>query len=123
MKFCGFWADDSKSCSSTDSDVSRGKSNHQLWYYSANTLGNVSTQQAQTPVNDPPVAVADRVEVDEGGTVLLDASKLFANDTDVDSETLTMTKVGDGESGRVLLEGVTMPLLECGWAIPEPCEV
>ena len=46
-------------------------------------------------MNDPPVAVADRVEVDEGGTVLLDASKLFANDTDVDSETLTVTKVGD----------------------------
>ena len=31
----------------------------------------------------------------EGRTVLLDASKLFANDTDVDSETLTVTKVGD----------------------------
>ena len=60
--------------------------------------------------------------VDEGGTVSLDASKLFANDTDVDSETLTMTKVGDGESGRVLLDGVTMPLLGCGWAIPEPSE-
>ena len=59
----------------------------------------------------------------EGRTVLLDASKLFANDTDVDSETLTVMKVDDGENGSVLPDGVIMPLWGCGWAIPEPGEV
>ena len=61
-----------------------------------------------TPVNDPPVAVTDQVEVEEGGTLLLDVSELLANDTDVDSETLRVPEVGEAVNGRVLLDGVAI---------------
>ena len=47
-----FRAHDPKSCSSTNSDTSpRRKTNRQLWYYSADTLGNASTQQGQARLN------------------------------------------------------------------------
>ena len=74
-------------------------------------------------MNDPPVAVADRVEVDEGDTVLLEASELLANDFDPDGDILKVTEVGGRVSGSVRIEGITMPLLGCGWATPEPSEV
>ena len=73
---------------------------------SAEATGEVVVDVA--PVNDPPVAVADRIGVDEGGTVSLDASDLLANDTDVDSETLSITEVGHGENGVILLDGTTI---------------
>ncbi len=46
-----FRAHDPKSCSSTNSDTSPRRSNLQLWYYSADTLGNASTQQGQARLN------------------------------------------------------------------------
>ncbi len=61
-----------------------------------------------SPVNDPPVAISDRVAVDEGGKVIINASELLANDTDVDSEILRVTSVGDEVNGRALLEGTTV---------------
>src|SRR5205823_8734219 len=42
-----------------------------------------------TPVNDPPVAVPDAYNVDEGGTLSVAAPGVLGNDTDVDSPTLT----------------------------------
>ena len=56
------------------------------------------------PVNDPPEAVGDTAEVDEGGMVILDASGLLANDRDADDE-LRVTAVGNAVNGTVLLEG------------------
>ncbi len=57
------------------------------------------------PVNDPPVAGADRAAVSEGGALLLDASELLANDTDLDSETLSVVQVSNPVNGIVRLDG------------------
>ena len=70
---------------------------------SAETSGEVAVDVA--PVNDPPVAVADSSTVEASGTVLIEASALLANDTDADSETLTVTGVGGAVNGSVRLEG------------------
>ena len=61
-----------------------------------------------SPTNDPPVAVSDRVVVEEGGEVIINVSELLANDTDIDSEMLRVTSVGDEVNGRALLEGTTV---------------
>ena len=61
-----------------------------------------------SPVNDPPEAVSDRVVVEEGGEVIINVSELLANDTDIDSEMLRVTSVGDEVNGRSLLEGTTV---------------
>jgi VCBS repeat-containing protein len=46
-----------------------------------------------TPVNDPPVAANDGYAVNEGGTINAVAPGVLANDTDVDSPTLTAVLV------------------------------
>ena len=66
--------------------------------------GTTMVMVTVTPVNDAPVAAADTVTVDEGGTVSIDASSLLLNDTDVDDE-LMVTGVGDAVNGSVRLEG------------------
>ena len=60
------------------------------------------------PVNDTPVAVDDSLEVDEGGTLSLEASMLLENDSDVDGDVLTLMAVGRAEYGSVLLDGTTV---------------
>ena len=58
-----------------------------------------------TPINKPPKAFPDRLQVVEGETLLVDASTLLENDTDADADTLMVTAVGNGINGRVLIEG------------------
>ena len=50
-----------------------------------------------TRVNDPPVAVDDTATVAEDSAVNV---AVLANDTDPDSETLTVTAVTQGAHGR-----------------------
>ncbi|MCA9562076.1 MAG: tandem-95 repeat protein, partial [Myxococcales bacterium] len=54
-----------------------------------------------TPVNDEPVAVADEASVNEDEVVLVD---VLDNDTDIDSQTLTLTGVGAVENAQVDIE-------------------
>ena len=61
-----------------------------------------------TPVNDPPIAVVDSATVDEGDTLSIEASALLDNDTDAENDTLSITSVGDGVNGTVLLDGMTI---------------
>ena len=61
-----------------------------------------------TPVNDPPIAVADTAEVDEGHTLSVEASALLANDTDAEDDTLRITAVGNAVNGTVSLAGTTI---------------
>ena len=63
-----------------------------------------------TPVNDPPIAVADTAEVDEGHTLSVEASALLANDTDAENDTLSITTVGVAVNGTVSLNGSTITL-------------
>ena len=60
------------------------------------------------PVNDPPLAVADAVTVQEGGTVSVQAQELLANDSDAEGDTLSITAVGDATNGLVTLDGDTI---------------
>ena len=61
-----------------------------------------------TPVNDSPVAVGDSATVDEGDTLSIEASALLENDSDAEDDTLSITSVGDGVNGTVLLNGTTI---------------
>ena len=63
---------------------------------------------AVTLVNDPPIAVTDRVVVNEGESIHLEALTLLQNDSDPDSEILTITAVGDALNGTILLDGTTV---------------
>ncbi len=54
------------------------------------------------PVNDPPVAVDDYVEVDENSTILID---VLANDYDVDGDVLSVTGFNQGSNGTAGQEG------------------
>ncbi len=73
-------------------------------YLARDPSGNISTtatvQITVDPVNDPPVGVDDAYQVDEDGTLTVSAALgLLANDTDVDSPTITVAEVhysGDG---------------------------
>ncbi len=58
-----------------------------------------------TPVNDPPVAVGDRGTVEEGSTLHVEAPALLYNDSDAESDTLTITAVEDAVNGTVFLDG------------------
>ena len=58
-----------------------------------------------TPVNDPPLAVSDRLEVDEGGTLRTGTRRLLANDFDPDSNLFRVTDVGGAIGGIVRVEG------------------
>ena len=57
-----------------------------------------------TPVNDAPIANPDIVEIAEDTPTLIAASTLLANDTDVDGNVLTLTGVGNGVNGTVVLD-------------------
>ena len=61
-----------------------------------------------TPVNDPPIAVADAAAVDEGDTLSMEASALLDNDTDAENDTLSITAVGEAVNGTVFLDGTTI---------------
>ncbi len=61
-----------------------------------------------TPVNDAPVAVADTVKVDEGGTVSVDVSSLLINDGDAENDALIFAGLGDAVNGSVRLDGTTV---------------
>ena len=80
--------------------------------------GSVSISKVEpidvTPVNDPPIAVEDTAEVDEGAELSLDASALLLNDTDVDSSRLQVTRVGDATNGSVSLVGATVTYVHDG---------
>jgi E3 ubiquitin-protein ligase HERC3 len=56
-----------------------------------------------TPVNDPPVAVADARTTAEDTALTFAAATLAANDTDVDGGPLTVTAVGSPANGTVAL--------------------
>ena len=60
---------------------------------------------AVSPVNDPPVGVADALAVQEGDTVSVQAHELLANDSDVERDVLSITAVGDAANGLVTLDG------------------
>ncbi len=61
-----------------------------------------------TPVNDPPVAVDDTASLEEGATLMVEASILLANDTDEEGDTLQLTEVGAAVNGVVSLDGATI---------------
>ena len=63
---------------------------------------------AVSPVNDPPVGVADALAVQEGGTISIDAQELLDNDSDVERDVLSITAVGDAANGLVTLDGNTI---------------
>ena len=60
------------------------------------------------PVNDPPVAAPDTVEVDAGSAISIEASTLLSNDADADSAALQVVAVGDAVNGTVQLMGTTV---------------
>ena len=69
--------------------------------------GNGGTDTANvtitvTPVNDPPLAVADTTTVAEGGPVVVG---VLANDTDAEQDTLTITDLNQGLNGTAAISG------------------
>ena len=66
------------------------------------------------PVNDPPVAVSDSVVVNEGGTLLIEAAELLANDGEAEGDRLEVSAVGDVVSGTVDLAGTTITYVHDG---------
>ena len=58
-----------------------------------------------TPVNDPPEAVGDSDTVEEAHTLYIEAPALLYNDSDAESDTLSITAVGDAVNGAVFLDG------------------
>jgi cysteine-rich repeat protein len=61
-----------------------------------------------TPVNDAPVAVNDSASTNEDTELVLAASTLLANDTDVDLDTLSIDSVSNAVNGTVGLTGTTI---------------
>ncbi len=66
---------------------------------------------AITPVDDPPVPTDDAAEVDQGGTVLVD---VLANDTDPDSDTLTVLVAAQGAATQATVAGGKVNLVHDG---------
>ncbi|MGF1989381.1 MAG: Ig-like domain-containing protein, partial [Nostoc sp. ZfuVER08] len=66
---------------------------------SANTTFNLTV----TPVNDAPVAGDDSATANQNTPLTLLATNLLANDTDVDSSTLSITAVSNAVNGSVTL--------------------
>ena len=60
------------------------------------------------PVNDPPIASPDTLQVDEGDAVTLETTRLLHNDTDAEDDALVVTGVSDAVGGSLMLEGVTV---------------
>ena len=63
---------------------------------------------AVSPLNDPPIARGDAVDLDEGDAITLNASDILKNDTDAERKTLTIISVGDPMNGAVSLDGTTI---------------
>ena len=57
-----------------------------------------------SPVNDPPIVAGDSGVVEEGETLLVEASALLDNDTDAENDALSITAVGDAVNGKVSLD-------------------
>ncbi|HSN34625.1 MAG TPA: tandem-95 repeat protein, partial [Ideonella sp.] len=56
-----------------------------------------------TPVNDPPVAVADSLTTDEDAPLTIAPATLLANDSDVDGDALTIASVQGATHGTVAI--------------------
>lgn len=63
------------------------------------------TVQAVPPVNHAPVAHADAVATGTNASVAISVATLLANDTDADSDTLTVQSVQSAANGTVSLSG------------------
>ena len=70
---------------------------------------------AVSPVNDPPLLVADAVEVQESDTVSVQVQELLANDSDAERDALSITAVGDAVNGVVTLDGATITYRHDGY--------
>ena len=55
-------------------------------------------------VNDAPTGTADQADTDFGTTLIIEASELLANDTDIDSTTLSITGVGNVTAGSAVFD-------------------
>jgi len=67
-----------------------------------------------TAVNDAPVAVDDAEIAESGIARAIPAAQLLANDTDIDSATLTISSVGNPTNGMVFLAGTTVTFISAG---------
>ena len=79
--------------------------------YVVNDGASTATATAEitvTPVNDPPEAVGDSDTVEEAHTLYIEAPSLLYNDSDAESDTLSITAVGDAVNGTVFLDGTAI---------------
>ena len=63
---------------------------------------------AVRPWNAPPMAMDDRSMINPGGRLVVPASALLSNDTDVEGEPLTVIEVRNADNGRVTFDGETV---------------
>ena len=63
---------------------------------------------AVRPWNAPPMAMDDRSKINPGGRLVVPASALLSNDTDVEDEPLTIIEVRNADNGTVTLDGETV---------------
>ncbi|MDZ8104294.1 MAG: Ig-like domain-containing protein [Nostoc sp. DedQUE12a] len=71
----------------------------------SNASANDTFNLTVTPVNDAPVAGDDSASANQNTPLTLLSADLLANDTDVDSSTLSITAVSNGVNGTVSLNG------------------
>ena len=60
---------------------------------------------AVRPWNAPPMAMDDSSKINPGGRLVVPASALLSNDTDVEDEPLTIIEVRNADNGTVTLDG------------------
>ena len=63
---------------------------------------------AVRPWNAPPMAMDDSSKINPGGRLVVPASALLSNDTDVEDEPLTIIEVRNADNGTVTLDGETV---------------
>ncbi len=71
----------------------------------ANVTVTVAVGAVPADANNAPAAINDTANVDEDGTVLID---VLSNDTDADSDTLSVSGFGQGGNGTVSQEGSSL---------------
>lgn len=71
----------------------------------SNASANDTFNLTVTPVNDAPVAGDDSASANQNTPLTLLKADLLANDTDVDSSTLSISAVSNGVNGTVSLNG------------------
>ncbi|MHC0061779.1 beta strand repeat-containing protein [Nostoc sp. UIC 10890] len=71
----------------------------------SNASANDTFNLTVTPVNDAPVAGDDSASANQNTPLTLLSADLLANDTDVDSSTLSISAVSNGVNGSVSLNG------------------